>query len=164
VIVDEEGPEKREELREERTLWITDQIAQEKFPEELEEFYKVKLAFVLFPSYFRLISVLFVSYFVCDELISYIISQTKNFVPEEKEEEAGGKAGGKDKKDDKKDKKVSFFVIGGVNIQRVESEFNRSLQSRRIPIKSQCVLFVCSLYSRFAIGLHSLCVCFGIAQ
>lgn len=37
VIVDEEGPEKREELREERTLWITDQIAQEKFPEEVSE-------------------------------------------------------------------------------------------------------------------------------
>lgn len=37
--MDEEGPEKREELREERTLWVTDQIAQEKFPEDLEDFY-----------------------------------------------------------------------------------------------------------------------------
>ena len=39
IIIDEEGPEKREELREERTLWVTDQIAQEKFPEDLEDFY-----------------------------------------------------------------------------------------------------------------------------
>lgn len=39
IINDEEGPEKREELREERTLWVTDQIAQEKFPESLEDFY-----------------------------------------------------------------------------------------------------------------------------
>jgi hypothetical protein len=40
VIMDEEGPEKKEELREERTLWITDQIAQEKFPDDLHEFYE----------------------------------------------------------------------------------------------------------------------------
>jgi len=38
VILDEEGSEKREELREERTLWVTDQIAQKKFPEDLEQF------------------------------------------------------------------------------------------------------------------------------
>lgn len=43
IIADEEGPEKKEELREERTLWVTDQIAQEKFPEDLEEFYQTKL-------------------------------------------------------------------------------------------------------------------------
>jgi hypothetical protein len=43
IIADEEGPEKREEFREERTLWVTDQIAQEKFPEDLEEFYKTKM-------------------------------------------------------------------------------------------------------------------------
>jgi hypothetical protein len=43
IIADEEGPEKREELREERTLWVTDQIAQEKFPEDLEDFYQTKL-------------------------------------------------------------------------------------------------------------------------
>ena len=43
IILDEEGPEKREELREERTLWVTDQISQEKFPEDLEEFYAAKL-------------------------------------------------------------------------------------------------------------------------
>lgn len=43
IIAEEEGPEKREELREERTLWVTDQIAQEKFPEDLEEFYKQKM-------------------------------------------------------------------------------------------------------------------------
>lgn len=42
VIMDEEGSAKREELREERTLWITDQIAQKKFPEDLEEFNAVK--------------------------------------------------------------------------------------------------------------------------
>eukprot|EP01041_Mallomonas_annulata_P004376 gene4375-8717_t len=42
VIVDEEGSEKREELREERTLWVTDQIAQEKFPEDLELFNATK--------------------------------------------------------------------------------------------------------------------------
>ena len=43
IIADEEGPEKREEFREERTLWVTDQIAQEKFPEDLEDFYKTKM-------------------------------------------------------------------------------------------------------------------------
>ena len=42
VIVDEEGPEKREQFREDRTLWITDQIAQEKFPEDLNDFYASK--------------------------------------------------------------------------------------------------------------------------
>ena len=74
IIADEEGPEKKEELREERTLWVTDQIAQEKFPEDLEDFY-----------------------------------QTKMFVKEDDQEEAGAKGGGKedkkDKKDDKKGKK-----------------------------------------------------------
>eukprot|EP01038_Epipyxis_sp_PR26KG_P004068 gene4068-5812_t len=43
IIMDEEGPEKREELRDDRTLWVTDQIAQEKFPEDLEDFYKTKM-------------------------------------------------------------------------------------------------------------------------
>lgn len=42
IIMDEEGPEKREELREERTLWVTDQIAQDKFPDDLEDFYATK--------------------------------------------------------------------------------------------------------------------------
>lgn len=43
VIEDEEGPEKREELREERTLWITDQIAQDNFVEDLDQFYQTKM-------------------------------------------------------------------------------------------------------------------------
>jgi IQ and AAA domain-containing protein len=43
IIADEEGPEKKEELREERTLWVTDQIAQEKFPEDLDDFYQTKM-------------------------------------------------------------------------------------------------------------------------
>lgn len=43
IIAEEEGPEKREEFREERTLWVTDQIAQEKFPDDLEDFYKMKM-------------------------------------------------------------------------------------------------------------------------
>ena len=43
VIIDEEGPEKREQFREDRTLWITDQIAQEKFPTDLDTFYESKL-------------------------------------------------------------------------------------------------------------------------
>mmetsp|Transcript_22524 Transcript_22524/g.32908 ORF Transcript_22524/g.32908 Transcript_22524/m.32908 type:complete len:897 (-) Transcript_22524:73-2763(-) len=43
VIMDEEGPDKRENLREERTLWVTDEIAQEKFPEDLEGFYATKV-------------------------------------------------------------------------------------------------------------------------
>lgn len=43
VIMDEEGPDKRDNLREERTLWITDEIAQEKFPEDLEGFYATKI-------------------------------------------------------------------------------------------------------------------------
>lgn len=32
----------RESLREERTLWVTDQIAQDKFPEDLDAFYLLK--------------------------------------------------------------------------------------------------------------------------
>jgi len=44
VIVDEEGPDKREQFREDRTLWITDQIAQDKYPEDLEDYYASKLA------------------------------------------------------------------------------------------------------------------------
>ena len=44
IIMDEEGPEKRDELREARTLWVTDQIAQDKFPEDLDEFYEMKKA------------------------------------------------------------------------------------------------------------------------
>lgn len=44
VIMDEEGPDQRENLREERTLWVTDQIAQEKFPEDLTDFYETKKA------------------------------------------------------------------------------------------------------------------------
>lgn len=47
VIMDEEGPDKRENLREERTLWITDEIAQEKFPEDLAEYYATKEVQVL---------------------------------------------------------------------------------------------------------------------
>ncbi|CAM9830219.1 unnamed protein product, partial [Sphacelaria rigidula] len=42
VVLEEEGPEMRETLREERTLWVTDQIAQDKFPEELDAFYLLK--------------------------------------------------------------------------------------------------------------------------
>lgn len=38
----QEGPEMRESLREERTLWVTDQIAQDKFPEDLDAFYLLK--------------------------------------------------------------------------------------------------------------------------
>lgn len=34
----------RESLREERTLWVTDQIARDKFPEDLEAFYLLKNA------------------------------------------------------------------------------------------------------------------------
>lgn len=43
VIIDEEGPDKRDQFREDRTLWITNQIAQEKFPEDLNDFYVSKL-------------------------------------------------------------------------------------------------------------------------
>ena len=41
---EQEGPEMRESLREERTLWVTDQIARDKFPEDLEAFYLLKNA------------------------------------------------------------------------------------------------------------------------
>ncbi|CAM9614506.1 unnamed protein product [Laminaria digitata] len=44
VVLEEEGPEMRESLREERTLWVTDQIARDKFPEDLEAFYLLKNA------------------------------------------------------------------------------------------------------------------------
>ena len=43
IILDEEGPDKRDEFREERTLWVTDQIAQSKFPEDLLDFYALKI-------------------------------------------------------------------------------------------------------------------------
>eukprot|EP00595_Chromulina_sp_UTEXLB2642_P001144 CAMPEP_0196762140 /NCGR_PEP_ID=MMETSP1095-20130614/1508_1 /TAXON_ID=96789 ORGANISM="Chromulina nebulosa, Strain UTEXLB2642" /NCGR_SAMPLE_ID=MMETSP1095 /ASSEMBLY_ACC=CAM_ASM_000446 /LENGTH=241 /DNA_ID=CAMNT_0042112527 /DNA_START=398 /DNA_END=1120 /DNA_ORIENTATION=- len=43
IILEEEGPEKRDQLREERTLWMTGQIAQDKFPENLENFYNKDL-------------------------------------------------------------------------------------------------------------------------
>lgn len=38
----QEGPEIQEALREERTQWVTDQIAQDRFPEDLEAFYLLK--------------------------------------------------------------------------------------------------------------------------
>lgn len=38
----QEGPEIQEALREERTLWVTGQIAQDRFPEDLEAFYLFK--------------------------------------------------------------------------------------------------------------------------
>jgi hypothetical protein len=44
IIMDEEGPDKREELREERILWVTDQIAQENYPTDLEAFYAMQQA------------------------------------------------------------------------------------------------------------------------
>jgi hypothetical protein len=43
VVMEEEGPEMREQLREERTLWVTDQIAQDKFPDDLVPFYLLKV-------------------------------------------------------------------------------------------------------------------------
>lgn len=39
---EEEGPEMRDRLREERTLWVTDMISQDKFPDDLEAFYLMK--------------------------------------------------------------------------------------------------------------------------
>ncbi|CAM9258073.1 unnamed protein product, partial [Phaeothamnion confervicola] len=44
VVMEEEGPEMRERLRMERTDWVTDQIAQDKFPEDLEAFYAARNA------------------------------------------------------------------------------------------------------------------------
>lgn len=41
-IIDEEGAEKRDELRKDRTAWITDRIAQAKFPDDLDQYYTVK--------------------------------------------------------------------------------------------------------------------------
>lgn len=40
VMVEEEGPDIKERLREERTFWITDQIAQGRFPSSLNDFGK----------------------------------------------------------------------------------------------------------------------------
>jgi hypothetical protein len=42
VVDEEEGPEMRDRLREERTLWVTDMISQDKFPDDLEAFYLMK--------------------------------------------------------------------------------------------------------------------------
>merc|ERR1719181_1194980 len=43
VVREEEGPNMRDALREERTLWVTDRIAESKdIPEDLDEFYKEK--------------------------------------------------------------------------------------------------------------------------
>jgi hypothetical protein len=41
-IIEEEGAEKRDELRKDRTAWITDRIAQAKFPDDLDQYYTVK--------------------------------------------------------------------------------------------------------------------------
>jgi hypothetical protein len=41
-ILEEEGAEKRDELRKDRTAWITDRIAQAKFPDDLDQYYTVK--------------------------------------------------------------------------------------------------------------------------
>lgn len=42
MVDEEEGPEMRDRLREERTLWVTDMISQDKFPDDLEAFYLMK--------------------------------------------------------------------------------------------------------------------------
>ncbi|KAG5185735.1 hypothetical protein JKP88DRAFT_257381 [Tribonema minus] len=42
VVAEEEGPEMREALRNERTRWVMDQIAQDNFPEDLGAFYLMK--------------------------------------------------------------------------------------------------------------------------
>lgn len=41
-IIEEEGAETRDELRRDRTAWITDRIAQAKFPYDLDQYYTVK--------------------------------------------------------------------------------------------------------------------------
>jgi hypothetical protein len=41
-IIEEEGAEKRDELRKDRTAWITDRIAQAKFLDDLDQYYTVK--------------------------------------------------------------------------------------------------------------------------
>ena len=41
-IITEEGAETRDELRKDRTSWITDRIAQAKFPDNLDQYYAAK--------------------------------------------------------------------------------------------------------------------------
>lgn len=41
-IIEEEGAETRDEFRRERTSWITDRIAQAKFPDNLDQYYTSK--------------------------------------------------------------------------------------------------------------------------
>ena len=41
-IIIEEGAETRDELRKDRTSWITDRIAQAKFPDNLDQYYTAK--------------------------------------------------------------------------------------------------------------------------
>lgn len=42
LVIEEEGPEIREQFRGERTLWVTDQISQDNFPDDLVPFYLLK--------------------------------------------------------------------------------------------------------------------------
>ena len=42
TVEEEEGPEMRDRLREERTQWVTDQISADQFPDDLEAFYLMK--------------------------------------------------------------------------------------------------------------------------
>ena len=43
-IIEEEGAETRDEFRRDRTLWITNRIAQAKFPDNLDQYYTSKLS------------------------------------------------------------------------------------------------------------------------
>lgn len=45
VVLEEEGPEIREALREERTSWVANKIALDKFPEDLNDFYSEKVLY-----------------------------------------------------------------------------------------------------------------------
>ena len=95
IIIDEEGPEKREELREERTLWVTDQIAQEKFPEDLEDFYISKNFVKEEP----------------EEAAAGGKGDKKGDKKDKKEDKKGGKDDKKGKKGGKKDKVVRLALI-----------------------------------------------------
>lgn len=102
IIADEEGPEKREELREERTLWVTDQIAQEKFPEDLDDFYQSKM-------------------FVKEENPNETSGAKSG-----KNDKKGDKKGSKDKKGDKKEKGGKKGKVGNAE----EAEAMPKLQGR----------------------------------
>ncbi|KAG5180379.1 hypothetical protein JKP88DRAFT_291021 [Tribonema minus] len=95
VVAEEEGPEMREALRNERTRWVMDQIAQDNFPEDLGAFYLMKKSVYIGAFY------LGKDNFLENLGAIYLMKNPPPAEPKEVEPPAGQKKKG-DKKGDKK--------------------------------------------------------------